>query len=143
MNSILQKQHEGMSNPTNIMVHLPEMFGTKTGFAKVKVINAFKDLKQKLGKPVKDYMLKLISYLNKVELNGVKIDVETQISMIVHSLKLSFSQFKLDYELHIRAYTLCELMNDLQNVEKVLNLKKKPERQAISILSQNLRVKRR
>ncbi|EOY03265.1 Uncharacterized protein TCM_018049 [Theobroma cacao] len=49
MNSILQKQQEGMGNVANIMLHLYEMFGTKTRSAKVKAINAFKDLKQKLG----------------------------------------------------------------------------------------------
>ncbi|WRX15340.1 Integrase [Theobroma cacao] len=35
--------------------------------------------------------------------------------------------FKLDYELHTRDYTLSGLMDDLQNVEEVLDLKKKPE----------------
>ncbi|WRX20595.1 hypothetical protein QQP08_013082 [Theobroma cacao] len=132
MNSILQKQHEGMGNAVDIMLHLHEMFGTKTRFAKVKAINAFKDLKQKLREPVKDYMLKVISCLNEAELNVAEIDAETQISMIVHSLNSSFSQFKLDYELHARDYTLSALMNDLQNVEEVLDLKKKLEAHAIS-----------
>ncbi|XP_017970447.1 PREDICTED: uncharacterized protein LOC108660697 [Theobroma cacao] len=132
MNSILQKQHEGMGNAADIMLHLHEMFGTITRSAKVKAINAFKDLKQKLGEPVKDYMLKVISCLNKAELNGVEIDAKIQISMIVHSLNSSFSQFKLDYELNTRDYTLSGLMNDLQNVEEVLDLKKKLEAHAIS-----------
>ncbi|XP_017972540.1 PREDICTED: uncharacterized protein LOC108661156 [Theobroma cacao] len=91
MNSILQKQHEGMGNAADIMSHLHEMFGTKTRSAKVKAIHAFKDLKQKLGEPVRDYILKVISCLNKAELNGAKIDAKTQISMIVHSLNSSFS----------------------------------------------------
>ncbi|XP_017982336.1 PREDICTED: uncharacterized protein LOC108663254 [Theobroma cacao] len=67
-----------------------------------------------------------------MELNGAEIDAKTQISMIVHSLNLSFSQFILDYELHTRDYTLNGLMNDLQNVEEVLDLKKKLEAHAIS-----------
>ncbi|WRX23196.1 zinc finger protein [Theobroma cacao] len=132
MNIILQKQHEGMGNATDIMLHLHEMFGTKTRFAKVKAINAFKDLKQKLGESIRDYMLKVISCLNEVELNGVEINAETQISMIVRRLNSSFSQFKLDYELHTWDYTLSGLMNDLQNVEEVLDLKKKLEAHAIS-----------
>ncbi|WRX23198.1 Integrase [Theobroma cacao] len=77
-------------------------------------------------------MLKVISCLNEVELNGAKIDAETQISMIIRRLNSSFSQFKLDYELHTRDYTLSGLMNDLQNVEEVLDLKKKLEAHAIS-----------
>ncbi|XP_017982382.1 PREDICTED: uncharacterized protein LOC108663290 [Theobroma cacao] len=133
MNSVLQKQHEGMGNAANIKLHIHEMFGTKTKSAKVKAINAFKDLKQKLGEPVRHYMLKVISCLNEAELNGAKINKEMQISMIIHNLNLSFSQFKLDYELHTRDYTLSRLTNDLQNVVEVLDLKKKPEARAISI----------
>ncbi|WRX12109.1 Integrase [Theobroma cacao] len=121
-----------MGNVADIMLHLHEMFGTKTRSAKVKAINAFKDLKQKPEELVRDYMLKVISCLNEAELNGVEIDAKKQISMIVHSLNSSFSQFKLDYELHTRDYTLSGLMNDLQNMEEVLDLKKKPEAHAIS-----------
>ncbi|EOX94144.1 Uncharacterized protein TCM_003421 [Theobroma cacao] len=77
-------------------------------------------------------MLKVISYLNEVALYGVEIITEMQISMIVHSLNSSFSQFKLDYELYIRDYTLSGLMNYLQNMEKFLELKKKPKPHAVS-----------
>ncbi|XP_017982348.1 PREDICTED: uncharacterized protein LOC108663263 [Theobroma cacao] len=121
-----------MANAADIMLHLHEMFGTKTRFAKIKTINAFKDIKQKPGELVRDYILKVISCLNKAELNGAEIDAKTQILMIVHSLNWSFSQFKLDYELHTKDYTLNGLINDLQNVEEVLDLKKKPETHAVS-----------
>ncbi|XP_017976427.1 PREDICTED: uncharacterized protein LOC108661942 [Theobroma cacao] len=94
-----------MGNATDIMFHLHEMFGTKTRSTKVKALNAFKNLKQKLGKPLRDYMLKVISCLNK---------------------------FKLDYELHIKDCTLSRLMNDLQHVEEVFALKKKLEAHAVS-----------
>ncbi|XP_017972531.1 PREDICTED: uncharacterized protein LOC108661150 [Theobroma cacao] len=121
-----------MGNVADVMLHLHEMFGMNTTSAKVKAINAFKDIKQKRREPVRDYMLKVISCLNEAKLNGAEVDAETQISMMVHNLNSSFSQFKLDYELHTRDYTLSGLMNDLQNVEEVLDLKKKPEAHAIS-----------
>ncbi|XP_017970444.1 PREDICTED: uncharacterized protein LOC108660695 [Theobroma cacao] len=86
MNSILQKQHVGMGNAADIILHLYEMFGTTTRSTKVKAINAFKDLKQKPKEPLRDFMLKVISCLNEAELNGAEINAKMQISMIVHSL---------------------------------------------------------
>ncbi|EOY14336.1 Uncharacterized protein TCM_033723 [Theobroma cacao] len=91
MTRYIAKAAQGHGNAANMMNHLHEMFDAETRSAKVKLINAFKDLKKNLGELVKDYILKVISCLNEAELHVAEIDAKTQISLIVHSLNLSFS----------------------------------------------------
>ena len=69
---------------------------------------------------MKDRMMKVIAHLNITELNGAEIDGETKIDMVVNSLSDSFDQFKLDYTLNNKEYTLQGLMQDVQSAEKIL-----------------------
>ena len=69
---------------------------------------------------MKDHMMKVIAHLNIIELNGAEIDGDTKIDMIVNSLSDSFDQFKLDYTLNNKEYTLQGLMQDVQSAEKIL-----------------------
>ena len=87
---------------------------------KREVVTAFMNLRMKPGQAMKDYMMKVIAHLNIVELNGVEIDGETKIDMIVNSLSDSFDQFKLDYTLNKKEYTLQGLMQDIQSTKKIL-----------------------
>ncbi|KAL5760158.1 hypothetical protein ACOSQ2_018996 [Xanthoceras sorbifolium] len=104
MSDVLQQQHEGMRTAADIMMSLNEMFAMRSRTTKREAA-------------VKDHMMKVIEHLNIAELNSVKIDGETKIDMIVNSLS---DQFKLDYTLNNKEYTLQGLMQDVQSAEKIL-----------------------
>ncbi|KAK0577895.1 hypothetical protein LWI29_001967 [Acer saccharum] len=120
ISDVLQQQHEGMESAVDIMMSLEEMFAMKSRTTKREAVTAFMNLRMKPGQAVKDHMMKVIAHLNIAELHGAEIDGETKIYMVVNSLSDSFDQFKLDYTLNKKEYTLQGLMQDVQSAEKIL-----------------------
>ncbi|KAK0580852.1 hypothetical protein LWI29_007090 [Acer saccharum] len=120
ISDVLQQQHEGMESAADIMMSLEEMFAMKSRTTKREAVTAFMNLRMKPGQAVKDHMMKVIAHLNIAELHGVEIDGETKIDMVVNSLSDFFDQFKLDYTLNKKEYTLQGLMQDVQSAEKIL-----------------------
>ena len=62
----------------------------------------------------------MISNLNTLEVLGADIDGESQVDMILLSLPESFKEFKLNYNMNKKIYTLFELMNELVAAEGIL-----------------------
>ena len=62
----------------------------------------------------------MISYLNAQEILGGNIDGESQVDMILQSLPKSFKEFKLNYNMNKKIYTLSKLMNELVATEGIL-----------------------
>ena len=69
---------------------------------------------------MRKHCLRMISNLNTLEVLGVDIDGESQVDMILQSLPKSFKEFKLNYNMNKKIYTLSELMNELVAVEGIL-----------------------
>ena len=101
MNNILQQQHRSMETTVNIMFSINEIFTYLRRHAKQEAITSFMNLLQSKGTPIREHMMKVIAYLNEVEMLSAKIDVDTQISMVMSTLFDSFNQFSVDYELHL------------------------------------------
>ncbi|XP_047943044.1 uncharacterized protein LOC125189858 [Salvia hispanica] len=57
---------------------------------------------------------------NLIEVLGGTIDPESQITIILQSLPPSFQQFKLNFEMNKRDYTLAELLTELQSAEDLM-----------------------
>ena len=72
------------------------------------------------GTSVKEHCLRMISHLNTLEVLGVDIDGESQADLILQSLLESFKEFKLNYKINKKIYTLSELMNELVAAESIL-----------------------
>ena len=72
------------------------------------------------GTSVRENCLKMISNLNTLEVLGADIDGESQVDMILQSLPESFKEFKLNYNMNKRIYSLSELMNELVAAEDIL-----------------------
>jgi hypothetical protein len=66
------------------------------------------------GTPVRDHVLRMMSHLNEIEILGADIDGETQIDIILMSLPKCFEQFRLNYDMNKRLYSLAELLTELQ-----------------------------
>ena len=76
--------------------------------------------KRAQGTPVREHCLKMISYLNTLEVLGTDINGESQANMILQSLPESFKEFRHNYNMNKMIYTLSELMNELVAAEVIL-----------------------
>ena len=72
------------------------------------------------GTSVREHCLKMISNLNTLEVLGADIDGESQVDMILQSLLESFKEFRLNYNMNKKIYSLSELMNELVVAEGIL-----------------------
>ena len=62
----------------------------------------------------------MISYLNTLEVFGADIDGESPVDMILQSLPKSSKEFRLNYNMNKKIYTLSKLMNELVTAESIL-----------------------
>ena len=77
MTNVLQHQHERLLTAYNIMQNLKEMFGDLGRACRQEAIRALLNTKMSEGTPVQDHVLKMIAYLNELEILGVEIDGKT------------------------------------------------------------------
>ena len=64
------------------------------------------------GTPVQDHVLKIIAHLNELEILGAEIDGKTQVDIVLMSLLESFKNFRLNYSMSKRTYSLAELLKE-------------------------------
>ena len=72
------------------------------------------------GTSVREHCLRMISNLNTLEVLDADIDGESQVDMILQSLPESFKEFRLNYNMNKKIYSLSELMNELIVAEDIL-----------------------
>ena len=61
----------------------------------------------------REYCLRMIYNLNTLGVLDVDIDGESQVDMILQSLLESFKEFRLNYNMNKKIYSLSKLMNEL------------------------------
>ena len=96
------------------------MFGKQAFSARQDTMRLILNTKMAQGTPVREHCLKMISYLNTLEVLGTDINGESQVDMILQSLLESYKEFRLNYNMNKKIYTLSELMNKLVAVEGIL-----------------------
>ena len=106
----------------DIMLSLKEMFGEQGCLARQDTMRLIQNTKMAQGTLVREHCLKMISYLNTLEVLGANIDGESQADMILQSLPKSFKEFKLNYNINKNIYTLFESMNELVAAEGILGI---------------------
>ena len=72
------------------------------------------------GTPVREHVLKMISFINELDMLGAEMDVEIKVDAILSSLTNSFNQFIMNYNMNKMDVTLSELLNMLQAVEDLI-----------------------
>ena len=98
------------------------------------------------GTSVREHCLRMISNLNTLEVLGVDIDGESQVDMILLSLPESFKEFRLNYNMNKKIYSLSKLMNELVAAEGILGTSSVDAiwlKLLLFNLSRKVRVKRR
>ena len=119
MTSVLQKQCQGLVTAQDMMLHLKEMFGEQSRSARQTAMKNLMSTKMVEGTPVREHVLKMISFINELDMLGAKIDSETQVDAILASLPNSFNQFIMNYNMNKMVVTLSELLNMLKAAFKI------------------------
>ncbi|XP_077232253.1 uncharacterized protein LOC143867816 [Tasmannia lanceolata] len=117
MSNVLQQQHVGMASSMDIMHNLRKMFGEQNRTARHIAIKGLVSTKMVEGTLVRDHMLKMIGYLNELEVLGAMLDGESQVDMVLASLPPSFNDFVMNYQMSKLSMMLIELLNHLQSTE--------------------------
>ena len=121
ISNVLQHQMQDVELVSDIMLSLKEMFSEQGHSARQETMRQIYNTKMAEGSSVREHCLTMISNLNTLEVLGANIDEESQVDMILQSLPESFKEFKLNYNMNKKIYTLSELMNELVATEGILD----------------------
>ena len=102
------------------MLSLKEMFGEQGHSARQETIRQIYNSKITKGTSIREHILRMISNLNTLEVLDVDIDGESQVDMILQSLPKSFKEFRLNFNMNKKIYSLSKLMNELVVVKGIL-----------------------
>ncbi|XP_077251914.1 uncharacterized protein LOC143891163 [Tasmannia lanceolata] len=125
MSNVLQQQHVRMASTMDIIYNLREMFGEQNCSATQIEINGLVSTKMVRGTPVRDHMLKMMGYLNELQVLRAMLDGESEVDMVLASLPPSFNDFLMNYHTNKLSMTLRELLNHLQSTEDLQKKNKK------------------
>ena len=86
------------------------MFGEQGRSARQETMRQIYNTKMAEESSVREHCLIMISNLNTLEVLGADIDGESQVGMILESLLESFKEFRLNYNMNKKIYSLSELI---------------------------------
>ncbi|XP_077242501.1 uncharacterized protein LOC143883015 [Tasmannia lanceolata] len=114
MSNVLQKQHVVMVTAAEIMLNIKELFGEQNCTARLIAIKGHVSTKMVEGTPIRDHMLKMMGFLNELDILEAIMNAEMQIDMVFASLPGSFKDFIMTYHMNKLTMLLTELLNQLQ-----------------------------
>ncbi|KAM3327212.1 hypothetical protein P3S67_002338 [Capsicum chacoense] len=120
MENVLQHQHQSMTTAYEMLESLKEMFGEQNHAAKQTIMKAILTTKMVEGTSVREYVLKIMSLLNELEILGAVIDKESQVEMVLKTLPNSFQLFYLNYNMIKMDLSLAKLLNEMQAAESII-----------------------
>lgn len=113
MSNVLQHQHQNFPTAKDILVNVTEMFGEQNRAARQMAMKGLLNTRMSEGTPVKDHVIKMMGFINELEILGADMDLQSQIDMILSSLLESFNQYVLNYNMNNLNLSLTELMKSL------------------------------
>ncbi|XP_077215735.1 uncharacterized protein LOC143850361 [Tasmannia lanceolata] len=125
MSNMLQ-QHVGMALSMDIMHNLREIFVEQNRRARQIAIKVLVSTKMVEGTLVRDHMLKMMDYLNELEVLEAMLDGKSQVNMVLASLPPSFNSSVINYHMNKLSMMLTELLNHLQSTEDLQKKNKNP-----------------
>ena len=96
------------------------MFGDHGRPARQVAMQKLIGAKMAEGTLVREHVLKMIGFLSELETLGATTDTQTQVDIIISSLRASFAQFKLNYNMNQMNFSMSKLMSSLQSAEGVI-----------------------
>ena len=120
ISNVLQHQMQDVELASDIMLSLKEMFDEQGRSARQETMRQTYNTKMADGSSVREHCLTMISNLNTLEVLGADIDGESQVDMIFQLVPESFKEFRINYNMNKKIYSLSKLMNELVAVEGIL-----------------------
>ncbi|XP_030941743.1 uncharacterized protein LOC115966710 [Quercus lobata] len=120
ISNVLYHQMQDVGLASDIMLSLKEMFAKQGRSTRQETMRQIYNTKMAKGTLVREHCLRMISNLNTLEVLGADDDGASQVDMILHSLPESFKEFKLNYNMSKKIYSLSELMNELVATKGIL-----------------------
>ncbi|CAA0830832.1 cysteine-rich RLK (RECEPTOR-like protein kinase) 8, partial [Striga hermonthica] len=120
MLNVLQQQHHTMPTAADMMLSLKELFGEQDRAAQFEAMRKIISYVMPEGASVREHVLKMMEYLNEIDVLGGNIDGEAKIDIILHSIPKSYENFRLDEIMNKKGYTLAELLTDLVAAEGLM-----------------------
>ena len=118
--NVLQKQCQGLVTARDMILHLKEMFGEESRSARQTFMKYLMSTQTTEGNLVQEHVLKMIYFINKLDMIGVEMDSETKVDAILASLPNSFNQLVMNYNMNKMNVTLFELLEMLQEIEDLI-----------------------
>ena len=105
MTNVLQKQCQGLVTTQDMMLHLKEMFGEQSKSAWQTAMKNLVSTKMVEGTLVREHVLKMISFINKLDMLGAEIDSEIQVEDLIKKEKPSImlaEKFDTSFKLKLK-----------------------------------------
>nr|GFC21853.1 zinc finger, CCHC-type [Tanacetum cinerariifolium] len=115
----LHRQFENYS-PYEMIQELKSMFEKQAGVERFDLVQTFHACKQKEGKPVDAYILKMKGYVEQLERLGYVLPQDLSVGLIWNSLTSDFARFVRNYNMHNMGKTIGKLHALFIKYEKVL-----------------------
>ncbi|KAK5839726.1 hypothetical protein PVK06_008558 [Gossypium arboreum] len=94
MSSVLHKQHENFHTAKEIMKILEDLLGGQVALARQSAITNLMNSQKKTSTSVNEHLLKLIGFFVESEDNGAKLDMNSQVEIVLKSLIQEFVGFR-------------------------------------------------
>ncbi|XP_065626541.1 uncharacterized protein LOC136066333 [Quercus suber] len=121
ISNVLHHKMQDVELTSDIMLSLKEMFGEQGHSTRLETMRQIYNTKMAEGTSVREHCLRMISNLNTLKVLGIDIDGESQVDMILQSLPESFKEFRLNYNMNKKVYSLFKLTNELVAAEGILS----------------------
>ena len=106
MKNMLKEQHRDIETVAEMLYNLLEMFGGQGRQSRQQAVRQFMNCHMKARTPVRDFMILIISFLNKMEILGSENDGKNVIYMILETLPASLDTSKMNYSINKLEYTV-------------------------------------
>ncbi|XP_052171499.1 uncharacterized protein LOC127787477 [Diospyros lotus] len=113
MSQELQRQHNKMPNAYSIIARLQELYGERSRSARYEISKSIFRAKMSAGGSVGDHVLKMISWMDKLNELDAPMHQYLQIDAILQSLPDSYGGFISNFYMNKIECTPAELMNML------------------------------
>ncbi|CAA0823270.1 Unknown protein, partial [Striga hermonthica] len=120
MSNVLQQQSHTMPTAADMMLSLKELLSEQDRAAQFEAMRKIMYSVMPKGASVREHVLKMMEYLNEIDVLGGNIDGEAKIDIILHSLLKSYENFRLNAIMNKKGYTLAELLMDLVAAEGLM-----------------------
>ncbi|CAA0822318.1 Unknown protein, partial [Striga hermonthica] len=120
MSNVLQQQHHTMPTAADMMLSLKELFVEQDRAARFEAMRKIMSSVMPERASMREHVLKMMEYLNEIDVLGGNIDGEAKIDIILHSLPKSYENFRLNAIMNKKGYTLAELLTDLVAAEGLM-----------------------